>query len=114
MVGSIFSVYIENGNEPHRGTSDIVLFCDICFSEETGEGMESSVAALLLVTSTVVLSCIVVVYAVDTVQQSFSGQSPQMQLINSIQERILNQTSLFNGTLPEMPYATTNPEQTLP
>ena len=53
--------------------------------------MESTVAALLLVTSTVVLTCIVVVYAVDTVQQSFAGDSPQMQLINSIQNQILNQ-----------------------
>ena len=65
--------------------------------------MESTVAALLLITSTVVLACIVIVYAVDTVQQSFTGDSPQMQLINSIQESVLNQTSLFNGTLPVFP-----------
>jgi hypothetical protein len=60
--------------------------------------METTVAALLLITSTVVLSCIVIVYAVDTIQQSFSGDSAQMQLINRIQENILNQTTLFNST----------------
>jgi hypothetical protein len=76
--------------------------------------MESSVAALLLVTSTVVLSCIVVVYAVDTLQQSLSGTSPQMELINSIQERILNQTSIFGDTLSCLPTATPNPEPILP
>jgi hypothetical protein len=65
--------------------------------------LESTVAALLLVTSTVVLACIVVVYAVDTVQQSFNGTSPQMQLINQIQNSILNQTSIFNATTPGLP-----------
>jgi hypothetical protein len=67
--------------------------------------MESTVAALLLVTSTVVLACIVVVYAADTIQQSFSGDSPQMKLMNTIQERILNQTTIFNGTLAGLPNA---------
>lgn len=62
--------------------------------------MESTVAALLLVTSTVILSCICIVYAVDTVTQSINGDSPQMQLINNIQNRILNNTSFFNGTYP--------------
>jgi len=71
--------------------------------------MESTVAALLLVTSTVVLACIVIVYAVDMVQQSFSGDSPQMQLINQIQQNILNQTSLFNGTLTTLPTPTPTP-----
>ena len=65
--------------------------------------MESTVAALLLVTTTLVLSCIVVVYAVEIVQQSFAGDSPQMELITSIQNSILNQTSI-NGTLPSLQY----------
>jgi hypothetical protein len=68
--------------------------------------METTVAALLLVTSTVVLSCIVILYAVDTIQQSFSGDSAQMKLINEIQENILNQTALFNSTLPAAPTPT--------
>jgi hypothetical protein len=71
--------------------------------------LESTVAALLLVTSTVVLSCIVVVYAVDMLQQSFSETSPQMQLMNQIQNSLLNQTSPFNGTMPELPMATPTP-----
>jgi len=65
--------------------------------------LESSVAALLLVTATVVLACIVVVYAVETVQQSFSGTSPQMQLIENIQNSLLNQTSFFNNTITDIP-----------
>jgi hypothetical protein len=68
--------------------------------EEKGEDMESTVAALLLVTSTVVLACIVVVYSVDTILQSFSADSLPNQLINSIQNQILNQTSIFNSTWP--------------
>jgi len=76
--------------------------------------MESSVAALLLVTSTVVLSCIVVVYAVDAMQQTISGQSPQAQLINEIQARIINQTSIFDGTLPSLPTSTPSPDTLLP
>ncbi|MGD6852140.1 MAG: hypothetical protein ACQCN6_08790 [Candidatus Bathyarchaeia archaeon] len=71
--------------------------------------MESTVAALLLVTSAVVLACIVVVYAVDMVQLSFSETSPQMQLMNQIQKSLQNQTSIFNGTLPELPMATPMP-----
>ncbi len=68
--------------------------------------METTVAALLLITSTVVLSCIVIVYAVDTIQQSLSADSAQMQLINRIQQTILNETSLYNSTLP---VSTTSP-----
>lgn len=62
--------------------------------------MESTVAALLLVTSTVVLSCFVVVYTVNTVTQTFSGESPTMQLMNHIQDSILNSTLTDNGILP--------------
>lgn|GEM_PF-1546016 len=60
--------------------------------------MESTVAALLLVTATVVLSCFVVVYTVNTVTQTFSGESPTMQLMNRIQDSILNSTLTDDGT----------------
>ena len=60
--------------------------------------MEATVAALLFVTATVVLSCVAVVYSVEMVQQTFAGTSPQMKMLNEIQSSILNQTSAFNGT----------------
>jgi hypothetical protein len=69
--------------------------------------MESTVAALLLVTSAVVFSCIVVVYAVDAIQQSFDGNNPQVKIIKDLQSTLMNQTSLFNGTYPGI----TNPPQ---
>jgi hypothetical protein len=75
---------------------------------EGGKGLESTVAALLLVTSTVVLACIVVGSAVDMVQQYFGGAN-QAQLVNQIQTSILNQTSLFNSTLPVFPMPTPTP-----
>ena len=70
--------------------------------------MESTVAALLLVTSSVVLSCIVVVYAVDMAQQSISPDSPNMRLISQI-ESSLNETAFFNGTLLISPSPTPMP-----
>ncbi len=71
--------------------------------------MESSVAALLLVTASVVLACVAVIYAVDTAQASFSSDSPANQLINRIQQNLLNETSILNGTLPLDPTPTPTP-----
>jgi hypothetical protein len=80
-------------------------------AEKGGEKLESTVAALLLVTSTVVLSCFVVVYTVNTVTQTFNGESPTMQLINHIQDSILNSTSTDGGTIPFI-YPSTSPTTT--
>jgi len=68
--------------------------------------LESTVAALLLVTSTVILSCFVVVYTVNTVTQTFSGESPTSQLLTQIQGRI--NSTLTDGTIP-FTYATPTP-----
>jgi hypothetical protein len=73
--------------------------------------LESTVAALLLVTSTVVLSCFFIVYTVNTVTQTFSGESPTMQLMNRIQDSILNPTLTEDGTIPLI-YATPTPTPT--
>ena len=73
--------------------------------------MESTVAALLLVTSTVVLSCFVVIYTVNTITQTFSGESPTMQLMHNIQNTILNQTLTDNSTIP-FAFGTPSPTQT--
>jgi hypothetical protein len=68
--------------------------------------LESTVAALLLVTSTVVLSCFVVIYTVNTVTQTFSGDSPTLSLITELQKSILNSTD--GGTL-QFTYPTPTP-----
>jgi hypothetical protein len=72
--------------------------------------METSVATLLLVTSAVVLACVVVNYAMDIFQQTIdTANLPQMGRIRDLEAKILNQTdSLFsqpeaessNSTLP--------------
>lgn len=50
--------------------------------------MESTVAALLLVSSTVALSCFVVIYTVNTVMETFNGESAAMQLVERLQANI--------------------------
>jgi hypothetical protein len=67
--------------------------------------METSLATLLMVTSAVVIACVVVSYAVSVMEQTLNTQNiPELDRIKNIQNSILNQTdSLFNQTQPEMP-----------
>ena len=67
--------------------------------------METTVATLLLVASTVILACVVVDYAVSVMEQTLNTQNiPQLDRIRGIQDSILNQTDqLFNGTLSQLP-----------
>ncbi len=67
--------------------------------------METSVATLLLITSTVILACVVVDYAVNIIQVTLNTQNiPQLGRIKNIESSILNQTdSLFNQTQPQLP-----------
>jgi hypothetical protein len=62
------------------------------------------VATLLLVTSCVVLTCIVIDYAVVIFQDSLQTTNiPQLDRIRQLQQSLLNETdSLFNQTLPEV------------
>jgi hypothetical protein len=62
--------------------------------------MQSTVAALLLVTSAVVLACVVVDYAVVVFQETLQSNSlPQLEQLKDAQNTLLNQTeSLFNQT----------------
>ena len=64
--------------------------------------METSVATLLLVTSSVVLACVVVNYAVSVVEQVLSTENiPQFDRIKNFENNLLNQTDrLFNQTQP--------------
>ena len=66
--------------------------------------MQSTVATLLLVTSCVVLTCIVIDYAVVIFQDSLQTTNiPQLDRIRQLQQSLLNETdSLFNQTLPEV------------
>ena len=67
--------------------------------------MQSTVATLLLITSAVILTCVVVDYAVGIVQQTLNTENiPQLARIRAIENGILNQTdSFFNQTSPELP-----------
>ena len=72
---------------------------------EKEKTLETKVAALLLVTATVVFACIVVDYAITVMQATLNTENiPQLGRIRNIESSILNQTdSLFNQTVPELP-----------
>jgi len=69
--------------------------------------MQTVVATLLLVVSAVMLACVVIDYAIVTVEQTLQTTNiPQIDRIRKIESSILNQTdSLFNQTQPELPDA---------
>lgn len=72
--------------------------------------MQTTVATLLLITSAVILTCVVIDYAVVVVQQTLQTTNiPQLDRLRDIQSSILNQTdSLFNQTQP-LPMETPQP-----
>jgi hypothetical protein len=72
---------------------------------EKEKKMETTVATLLLITSSVILMCVVVDYAVTTVQQTLNTQNiPQLDRIRGMENNLLNQTdSVFNQTQPDLP-----------
>ena len=78
---------------------------------EKEKTLETTVAALLLVTSAVVLACVAVDYAVTIMQQTLNTDNiPQLDRLRDIEGSFLNQTdSLFNQTLPEIPGQTPLP-----
>jgi hypothetical protein len=69
--------------------------------------MESTVATLLLLTSSVVLACVVIGFAVNTLEQATNTASnPDTQQISHIQSELgnlINQTQTNNGTIPQLP-----------
>ena len=54
--------------------------------------MQTSLATLLFVTSTVILACVVVEFAVVAFEQTLDTNSPQLDRIREMEEMILNQT----------------------
>ncbi len=71
--------------------------------------MQGTVAALLLLTSAVILTCVVVGFAVTVFEQTLqTTNNPQLDRLKDMQRSLLNETdSLFNQT--QMPPA--NPTQ---
>ncbi len=70
--------------------------------------METAVATLLLITAAVVLACVVVGYAVSTMEQTLNTNNiPQLVPLKNLENSLLNQTDLFNGTQPQLPSQST-------
>jgi uncharacterized membrane protein len=68
------------------------------------KALETAVATLLLVTAAVVLTCVVVNYAVSTAEQTLKTNNiPQLGTLKNLENNLLNQTDLFNGTQPQLP-----------
>jgi predicted PurR-regulated permease PerM len=69
--------------------------------------MEAAVATLLLVTASVVLACVVVTYAVTSIEQTINTQNiPQIAQLKSFENRLLNETNAMNGALQQAPSPT--------
>jgi len=69
--------------------------------------MEAAVATLLLVTASVVLACVVVTYAVTSIEQTINTQNiPQIAQLKSFENRLLNETNTVNGALQQAPSPT--------
>jgi len=69
--------------------------------------LEAAVATLLLVVASVVLACTVVTFAVTTIEQTINTQNiPQIAQLKNFENRLLNQTYIINGTLPQLPSPT--------
>jgi hypothetical protein len=66
--------------------------------------MQTSVAALILIVSAVVFSCLVVDYAINIVEATMDTENiPQLARLREMQQMFLNETDalLYNQTLPE-------------
>ena len=73
-------------------------------SRKEKKALETAVATLLLITAAVVLSCVVVNYAVSTMEQTLNKNNiPQLDQLKTITNNLLNQTESFNGTQPQLP-----------
>ena len=69
--------------------------------------LETAVATLLLVTASVVLACVVVTYAVTSIEQTINTQNiPQIAQLKNFENRLLNETNVMNGPLQQAPSPT--------
>jgi hypothetical protein len=70
------------------------------------KAMETTVAALLLLTSTVVFACVVVTYAISIAETTINTDNfPAMGQLKELQQSLLNQTNNLysNQTSPALP-----------
>ena len=67
--------------------------------------MQSTVATLLLVSSAVIIACVVVGYAVAIVEQTVDNQDlPEFARLRELRDSLLNETyGLYNQTDPQLP-----------
>jgi hypothetical protein len=66
--------------------------------------LETTVATLLLITAAVVLASTVVTIAVTIFEKTLNTNDvPQLNQLRDLQNNLLNQTSVFNGTEPQLP-----------
>lgn len=65
--------------------------------------METGVAALLLITASVAFACVVVDFAVSSMQQTLNvTNNPQLDRLKSIENSLMNQTDLFSLSPPQL------------
>lgn len=67
--------------------------------------MQTTVATLLLVTSAVIIACVVVSYTVNIVEQTLQNQNiPEFARLKELQNYLLNETyGVYNQTDPQLP-----------
>ncbi len=70
-----------------------------------GNAVQSTLATLLLITSTVVFACIVIDYAAGVAEQTLGTRDlPGLERLRGLESSVLNQTDfLLNQTLPVGP-----------
>ena len=78
--------------------------------------MQASVAALLFVTSAVILSCVVVDYAVVIFEQTLDTESsPQLDRVRNLENMLLDQTDDLISEIESYNQTYTQPlDQTIP
>jgi len=67
--------------------------------------LQTSVATLLLLTAAVIITCIVVNYAVTVVEQTLNTQNnPELTRLKNLESSVMNQTDqVLNETQPLLP-----------
>ena len=66
--------------------------------------METSVSTLLLITTAVVLACVVVNYAVNTMEPIVTNHDVALtESIKDLENRLMNQTDSISATQQQLP-----------
>lgn len=102
--GLIHFNYLNNiWNEIRDNITRHILF-------ELWVGMQTSVAALLIVTSSVLLACVVIDYAVVIFEQNLDTETaPQIDRIQYLENIVLNQTDTLINQIETLNQTDTQP-----